>query len=81
MNVSRTVDYIQFFEGKDGFVEKSPSQQGRVCVTPEICPSNHECSSAAICEPLGSNQYRCSCIQGYIDQSPDIVNKPGNILF
>ncbi|KHN76197.1 Transmembrane cell adhesion receptor mua-3 [Toxocara canis] len=61
-------------ECKDGFIDRSPnllSQPGRVCGTPEVCPSNHECSSAAVCEPLGGNKYECTCIQGYIDQSPE----------
>uniref|UniRef100_A0AC34QH72 Uncharacterized protein n=1 Tax=Panagrolaimus sp. JU765 TaxID=591449 RepID=A0AC34QH72_9BILA len=60
-------------ECKDGYIDRSPNlltQPGRVCGTPEVCPSNHECSSAAVCEPLGGNQYKCTCIQGYIDQSP-----------
>lgn len=60
-------------ECKDGYVDRSPNlltQPGRVCGTPEVCPSNHECSSAAVCEPLGGKNYKCSCIQGYIDQSP-----------
>lgn len=26
------------------FSDKSPNQRGRVCVTPQICPPNHECS-------------------------------------
>ncbi|KAK0416184.1 hypothetical protein QR680_012332 [Steinernema hermaphroditum] len=61
-------------ECKDGFVDRSPNlqtQPGRVCGTPEVCPSNHECSSAAVCEPLGGNKYKCTCIQGYVDQSPE----------
>ncbi|CAJ0943046.1 unnamed protein product, partial [Mesorhabditis belari] len=60
-------------ECKDGYIDRSPNiqlQPGRVCGTPDVCPSNHECSSAAVCEPLGGNKYRCTCIQGYIDQSP-----------
>uniref|UniRef100_A0AC35GEY8 Notch n=1 Tax=Panagrolaimus sp. PS1159 TaxID=55785 RepID=A0AC35GEY8_9BILA len=60
-------------ECKEGYIDRSPNlltQPGRVCGTPEVCPSNHECSSAAVCEPLGGNKYQCTCIQGYIDQSP-----------
>lgn len=60
-------------ECKEGYVDRSPNlltQPGRVCGTPEVCPSNHECSSAAVCEPLGGNKYKCTCIQGYMDQSP-----------
>uniref|UniRef100_A0A8R1I3Q6 EGF-like domain-containing protein n=2 Tax=Caenorhabditis japonica TaxID=281687 RepID=A0A8R1I3Q6_CAEJA len=60
-------------ECRDGYVDRSPnlaSQPGRVCSAPEVCPSNHECSSAAVCEPLGGMKYQCSCIQGYVDQSP-----------
>uniref|UniRef100_A0A7E4VNX4 Transmembrane cell adhesion receptor mua-3 n=1 Tax=Panagrellus redivivus TaxID=6233 RepID=A0A7E4VNX4_PANRE len=67
-------------ECKDGYVDRSPNlltQPGRVCGTPEVCPSNHECSSAAVCEPLGGNEYKCTCIQGYIDQSPS--GKQGRI--
>ncbi|VDN55231.1 unnamed protein product [Dracunculus medinensis] len=67
-------------ECKDGYVDRSPNlmtQPGRVCGTPEVCPSNHECSSAATCEPLGGNAYECTCIQGYIDQSPE--GKKGRI--
>uniref|UniRef100_A0A158RCP8 VWFA domain-containing protein n=1 Tax=Thelazia callipaeda TaxID=103827 RepID=A0A158RCP8_THECL len=67
-------------ECKDGFVDRSPNlliQPGRVCGTPEVCPSNHECSSAAVCEPLGGNEYECTCIQGYLDQSP--AGKKGRI--
>ncbi|KAK6743395.1 hypothetical protein RB195_010571 [Necator americanus] len=61
-------------ECREGYVDRSPnlaSQPGRVCSAPEVCPSNHDCSSAAVCEPLGGNKYQCSCIQGYVDQSPD----------
>ncbi|KAK5984032.1 hypothetical protein GCK32_012564, partial [Trichostrongylus colubriformis] len=60
-------------ECREGYVDRSPnlaSQPGRVCSAPEVCPSNHECSSAAVCEPLGGMKYQCSCIQGYVDQSP-----------
>ncbi|KAI6201465.1 hypothetical protein M3Y96_00844600 [Aphelenchoides besseyi] len=60
-------------ECKDGYIDRSPNlltQPGRVCGPPDVCPSNHECSSAAICEPLGGQNYKCSCIPGYIDQSP-----------
>ncbi|CAB3403060.1 unnamed protein product [Caenorhabditis bovis] len=60
-------------ECKDGYVDRSPnmaSQPGRVCSAPEVCPSNHDCSSAAVCEPLGGMRYQCTCIQGYVDQSP-----------
>ncbi|KAI1731796.1 calcium-binding EGF domain-containing protein [Ditylenchus destructor] len=67
-------------ECKDGYVDRSPNlltQPGRVCGTPETCPHTHECSSAAVCEPLGGNQYKCSCIQGYVDQSPE--GKEGRI--
>lgn len=67
-------------ECKDGFIDRSPNlltQPGRVCGTPEVCPSNHECSSAAVCEPLGGNKYECTCIQGYVDQSPS--DKKGRI--
>lgn len=59
-------------ECREGYVDRSPnmaSQPGRVCSVPEVCPSNNDCSSAAICEPLGGNKYQCSCIQGYVDQS------------
>lgn len=58
-------------ECRDGYVDRSPNmaaQPGRVCGAPETCPSNHDCSSAAICEPLGGNQFQCTCIQGYEDQ-------------
>ncbi|KAK6012089.1 EGF-like domain protein, partial [Ostertagia ostertagi] len=61
-------------ECREGYVDRSPnlaSQPGRVCSAPEVCPSNHDCSSAAVCEPLGGNKYQCSCIQGYVDQSPN----------
>uniref|UniRef100_A0A914WTS8 EGF-like domain-containing protein n=1 Tax=Plectus sambesii TaxID=2011161 RepID=A0A914WTS8_9BILA len=61
-------------ECKDGFVDRSPdllTQPGRVCGVPEVCPTNHLCSSAAVCEPLGGAEYRCTCIQGYVDQSTD----------
>ncbi|OZC08479.1 hypothetical protein X798_04540 [Onchocerca flexuosa] len=67
-------------ECKDGFIDRSPNlltQPGRVCGTPEVCPPNHECSSAAVCEPLGGNEYECTCIQGYLDQSPS--GKKGRI--
>uniref|UniRef100_F1KPJ6 Transmembrane cell adhesion receptor mua-3 n=1 Tax=Ascaris suum TaxID=6253 RepID=F1KPJ6_ASCSU len=67
-------------ECKDGFVDRSPNlltQPGRVCGTPEVCPPNHDCSSAAVCEPLGGNKYECTCIQGYVDQSPE--GKKGRI--
>ncbi|PAV59374.1 hypothetical protein WR25_03507 [Diploscapter pachys] len=60
-------------ECKEGYVDRSPNlatQPGRVCSAPEICPPNHECSSAAVCEPLGGMKYQCTCIQGYVDQSP-----------
>ena len=60
-------------ECRDGFIDRSPNlavQPGRVCGPPETCPSTHDCSSAAICEPLGGDQFHCSCIQGYEDQSP-----------
>ncbi|KIH53759.1 calcium binding EGF domain protein [Ancylostoma duodenale] len=83
-------------ECREGYVDRSPnlaSQPGRVCSAPEVCPSNHECSSAAVCEPLGGNKYQCSCIQGYIDQSPNgqkgricvrrvrsATTKPGDIV-
>lgn len=54
-------------------MDRSPnlaSQPGRVCSAPEVCPSDHDCSSAAVCEPLGGMKYQCTCIQGYVDQSP-----------
>ncbi|CAJ0578738.1 unnamed protein product, partial [Mesorhabditis spiculigera] len=60
-------------ECKEGYIDRSPNiqlQPGRVCGTPDVCPPNHECSSAAVCEPLGGNKYKCTCIQGYVDQSP-----------
>lgn len=60
-------------ECRDGYVDRSPnlaSQPGRVCSAPEVCPPNHDCSSAAVCEPLGGMKYQCVCIQGYVDQSP-----------
>uniref|UniRef100_A0AC35TFU5 EGF-like domain-containing protein n=1 Tax=Rhabditophanes sp. KR3021 TaxID=114890 RepID=A0AC35TFU5_9BILA len=55
-----------------GYVDTSPnmiSQPGRVCSAPHYCPSNHQCSSAATCEPLGGNKYKCVCIQGYHDRA------------
>ena len=29
----------------------------------DICPPQNDCSSAAICTPLGGMQYECTCIQ------------------
>uniref|UniRef100_A0A915K0L1 Uncharacterized protein n=1 Tax=Romanomermis culicivorax TaxID=13658 RepID=A0A915K0L1_ROMCU len=64
---------------KQGFVDRSPvkTQPGRVCTRPEICPSNHDCSSAAICEPNDNGGYSCRCIPGYEDQSPS--DKAGRV--
>uniref|UniRef100_A0A914CT96 Uncharacterized protein n=1 Tax=Acrobeloides nanus TaxID=290746 RepID=A0A914CT96_9BILA len=67
-------------ECKDGYVDHSPNlltEPGRVCDTPEVCPPNHDCSSAAVCKPLGGNKYTCTCIQGYLDQSP--AGKQGTV--
>ncbi|KHJ44769.1 EGF-like domain protein [Trichuris suis] len=59
-------------ECKDGFIDQSPvtHQPGRICSRPDVCPSDHDCSSAAVCEPLPEGSYTCRCVPGYVDHSP-----------
>ncbi|VDN35826.1 unnamed protein product, partial [Gongylonema pulchrum] len=69
-----------------GYVDRSPDSKnkpGRICILTEpICldASQNDCHPAAICsETKTGDKYTCRCRDGYIDQSPDLVNRPGRI--
>lgn len=69
-----------------GYADKSPdirNKPGRLCIVNEpICldSSQNDCHPAAICsETEKPEKYTCRCRDGYIDQSPDKINRPGRI--
>ncbi|KAF7632829.1 hypothetical protein Mgra_00007760 [Meloidogyne graminicola] len=70
-----------------GYEDRSPdikSKPGRVCVLTEpICidATRNDCHSAAVCteDKHSSEGFLCRCRDGYVDQSPDKIRKPGRI--
>ncbi|CAD5215432.1 unnamed protein product [Bursaphelenchus okinawaensis] len=69
-----------------GYEDRSPdvrNKPGRVCVLTEpVCldSNKNDCHPAAICsERQGGDGYTCRCRDGYVDQSPDKVGRPGRI--
>lgn len=59
------------------------NKPGRVCVLTEpICldSARNDCHNQAICsETKNEDGYTCRCRDGYVDQSPDTVQKPGRV--
>ncbi|XP_002732605.2 uncharacterized protein LOC100375064 [Saccoglossus kowalevskii] len=43
-----------------------------------ISCENNNCASNATCTPDGK-KYICSCIDGFIDESPDLIGSPGRV--
>uniref|UniRef100_A0A915EAS0 Uncharacterized protein n=1 Tax=Ditylenchus dipsaci TaxID=166011 RepID=A0A915EAS0_9BILA len=67
-----------------GYVDQVPAvnmeTQGRNCVKRHPCQDQNECQPPSECvEVYGGNGYSCQCPNGYVDSSPDKVNKPGRV--
>uniref|UniRef100_A0A913I4D2 EGF-like domain-containing protein n=1 Tax=Strongyloides stercoralis TaxID=6248 RepID=A0A913I4D2_STRER len=73
-------------ECSHGFVDHSPdiiNQPGRVCNKANlVCldSTKNDCDPYGICIENNSNDgYTCKCRDGYIDQSPNKILKPGRV--
>lgn len=74
-------------ECSKGYADRSSdirNKPGRICIPTEpVCldSNQNDCHPAAICNEMENNKdkYTCRCRDGYIDQSPDKINRPGRI--